>query len=114
MANLDQESLNKELKLLSDNPPLADLFRSHPVFSQLMADPAEFNNFFKTIAKPFNKDSFRKALYTSKNNNLALVKGISEKCQKAFNTYEETVCNKNFRDGKVRITHLSKVNPLSI
>lgn len=112
MANLDQESLNKELKLLSDNPPLADLFRSHPVFSQLMADPAEFNNFFKTIAKPFNKDSFRKALYTSKNNNLALVKGISEKCQKAFNTYEETVCNKNFRDGKVRITHLSKVNPL--
>lgn len=108
----DPVALSIELENIELGVPLVTLFRSHPIFSQMMSDPEKFRLFFKELKQPSTLSSFRSSLYNTQKANEALVSGIANKCKTAFETFEKVACSDDFKKGKVKVSELRTPNPL--
>lgn len=84
----------------------ARLLRSHPLLKPLMQDPSALKQFFQGFRTETNperlKSKIRAQIYT-KNFGDRIDTENANKCRETIQSFAETFCSRNFKDGKVSL-----------
>lgn len=91
----------------------ANIFKTHPVFSKLLSDPAELKNFFTSLRRPPSLENIRSNLYQNDRSNKMLASSIESSCKKAISAFKQNACSDHAKNNRVRIENLKLPNPYS-
>lgn len=90
-----------------------DFLKKHPYFSVLLDSPTQFVSFFKSIEKPLNTNSLRKALYNGQQGK-KLDTDLASRCGDSFRALTEAICSEEFDKGNLTTDPFNNFEKLAI